>query len=80
MFPQIPWFNLYSSKTTIDVEGLHLLIVPSTSVKYDANKAREQVYVLEDYIYFTICAFPRLHLFIKCCQLVSALTYSVRNQ
>lgn len=39
---QIPWFNLYSSKTTIDIEGLHLLVVPSTSVKYDADKERRE--------------------------------------
>ena len=33
---------MYSSKTTIDIEGLHLLVVPSTSVKYDADKERRE--------------------------------------
>ena len=39
---QIPWLNLYSSKTTIDIEGLHLLVKPSTSVKYNEEKERHE--------------------------------------
>ncbi|TRY69082.1 hypothetical protein TCAL_09656 [Tigriopus californicus] len=37
---KIPWFHLFSDKTVIEVEGLHLLVVPSTSVKYDEEKER----------------------------------------
>jgi hypothetical protein len=39
---KIPWFNLFTKKTTIDIEGLHLLLVPSTSVKYDGEKERRE--------------------------------------
>ena len=39
---KIPWFQLFTKKTTIEVEGLHLLVVPSTSVKYDEKKERRE--------------------------------------
>lgn len=32
---KIPWFNLWTKSTVIELEGLHLLLVPSTSVLYD---------------------------------------------
>ena len=34
----IPWTSLFSSSTTILLEELHLLVVPSTSVNYDEDK------------------------------------------
>ncbi len=37
---KIPWFNLWTKSTVIELEGLHLLLVPSTSVKYDEEKER----------------------------------------
>lgn len=37
---KIPWFHLFSDKTVIEIEGLHLLVVPSTSVKFDEEKER----------------------------------------
>ena len=37
---KIPWFHLFSDKTTIEVEGLHLLVVPSTAVPYDEAKEK----------------------------------------
>ncbi len=39
---KIPWFNLFTKKTTIDLEGLHLLVVPSSAVKYDEKKERRE--------------------------------------
>ena len=46
---KIPWFHLFTSKTTIELDGLHLLIVPSTAVKFDewkeielANEAKQK--------------------------------------
>ncbi len=39
---KIPWFNLFTKKTTIDLEGLHLLLVPSSSVRYDEAKERKE--------------------------------------
>ena len=38
---KIPWFNLWTHPTTIELEGLHLLLVPSTSVRYDEEKERK---------------------------------------
>jgi len=38
---KIPWFNIFTKSTTIEIEGVHLLIVPSTSVSYDENKERD---------------------------------------
>ena len=38
---KIPWFNLWTQPTTIELEGLHLLLVPSTSVRYDEEKERK---------------------------------------
>ena len=37
---KIPWFNLWTAPTTIEIDGLHLLLVPSTSVQYDEDKER----------------------------------------
>ena len=34
----IPWFSIFRNSTTILLEGLHLLVVPSTSVKYDEKE------------------------------------------
>ena len=34
----IPWTSLFTSSTTILLEELHLLMVPSTSVNYDENE------------------------------------------
>ncbi len=34
----IPWFNLFHGKYSIEIESLHLLVVPSSSVKYDEEK------------------------------------------
>ena len=31
----LPWKSLFNAKTTVEVDGLHLLIIPSTSVAYD---------------------------------------------
>ncbi len=30
---KIPWLNLFTKKTSIEVKGLHLLVVPSTAVR-----------------------------------------------
>ena len=35
---KVPWFNLWKDSTVIHLEGLHLLVVPSTSVQYDEKK------------------------------------------
>ncbi|KFP74234.1 Vacuolar protein sorting-associated protein 13C, partial [Acanthisitta chloris] len=35
---KIPWKNLYGEAVVATLEGLYLLIVPGTSVKYDAEK------------------------------------------
>jgi hypothetical protein len=60
---KIPWFNIFSKSTTIEIEGVHLLIVPSTSVRYDeakerlleleAKQKRLQVVIPTFYIYTT---------------------------
>ena len=34
-------FALFTKSTIIDIEGVHLLVVPSTSVKYDEKKERK---------------------------------------
>lgn len=34
----IPWFSLWTKPTKIKLDGLHLLVVPSTSVHYDEEK------------------------------------------
>lgn len=34
----IPWFSLWTKATKIKLDGLHLLVVPSTSVHYDEEK------------------------------------------
>ena len=38
---KIPWTSPMSSTWTIDLDGLHLLVVPSTSVHYDEKKEKE---------------------------------------
>jgi len=38
---KVPWFNLFTKSTIIEIEGVHLLVVPSTSVKYDEKKERK---------------------------------------
>ena len=32
---KIPWFSLFTKSTTLELDGLHLLVVPSSSVAYD---------------------------------------------
>ena len=39
---KIPWFSLFTQKTVIYLEGLHLLVVPSTAVKYDEQKEKRE--------------------------------------
>ena len=40
---KIPWFSLWTSSTIIELDGLHLLVVPITSVQYDeAKEAKEK--------------------------------------
>ena len=36
----IPWANPFSGQTSIEVRGLYMLMVPTTSIKY--NKEREE--------------------------------------
>ena len=31
----LPWYTLLKSRTTVELDGLHLLVVPATSVAYD---------------------------------------------
>lgn len=46
---KIPWFSLFTSPTKIELEGLHLLVVPSTAVKYnEAKERKEQVSLKEE--------------------------------
>lgn len=35
---KIPWFSLFTKSTVLELEGLHLLVVPSSSVQYDEEK------------------------------------------
>uniref|UniRef100_UPI00358F5520 intermembrane lipid transfer protein VPS13A-like n=1 Tax=Myxine glutinosa TaxID=7769 RepID=UPI00358F5520 len=41
---KIPWKNLYNDSVMASLEDLHLLIVPTTSVKYDAQKEKQQAW------------------------------------
>ena len=38
---KVPWFNIMSKSTEIEIDGLHLLVVPSTSVRYDEKNERK---------------------------------------
>lgn len=38
---KIPWVNLYSKPTIIELDGLHLLVVYTTSVQYDEEKEQQ---------------------------------------
>ena len=38
---KVPWFNIWSKSTEIEIDGLHLLVVPSTSVRYDEKNERK---------------------------------------
>ncbi|XP_060797783.1 intermembrane lipid transfer protein VPS13C isoform X2 [Neoarius graeffei] len=42
---KIPWKNLYSEAVVATLDGLYLLVVPETTVKYDA--AREELHLQE---------------------------------
>uniref|UniRef100_UPI00398F8396 intermembrane lipid transfer protein VPS13C isoform X2 n=1 Tax=Pristiophorus japonicus TaxID=55135 RepID=UPI00398F8396 len=39
---KIPWKNLYSEAVVATLDGLHLLVVPEGSIKYDAEKEEKQ--------------------------------------
>jgi hypothetical protein len=39
---KIPLLHILSQKTTVEIEGVHLLIVPSSNVKYDEQKEIEE--------------------------------------
>ena len=38
---KVPWFNLFTKSTVVEIEGVHLLVVPSTSVKFDEAKEKQ---------------------------------------
>ncbi|XP_074183747.1 intermembrane lipid transfer protein VPS13C [Rhinolophus sinicus] len=40
---KIPWKNLYGEAVVATLEGLYLLIVPGTSIKYDAEKEEKSL-------------------------------------
>ncbi|XP_051822615.1 intermembrane lipid transfer protein VPS13A [Antechinus flavipes] len=42
---QIPWTNLYTQPVEAVLDGIYLLVVPSTTLKYDAEK--EEKYLLD---------------------------------
>ena len=37
----VPWLSPFESKWDIELSGLHLLVVPSSSVQYDEEKEKE---------------------------------------
>uniref|UniRef100_S4RDX1 Chorein N-terminal domain-containing protein n=1 Tax=Petromyzon marinus TaxID=7757 RepID=S4RDX1_PETMA len=39
---KIPWKNLYKEAVIASLEGVYLLVVPSASIKYDAEKEEKQ--------------------------------------
>ena len=41
---QIPWTSLYNSPTVINIRGLYMLMVPTTSVGYDKEKEEKAEY------------------------------------
>ena len=41
---QIPWTSLYNSPTVINIQGLYMLMVPTTSVGYDKEKEEKAEY------------------------------------
>ncbi|XP_061671891.1 vacuolar protein sorting-associated protein 13A isoform X2 [Syngnathoides biaculeatus] len=40
---QIPWKNLYTQSVEATLDGVYLLIVPTASIKYDAEKEEKQL-------------------------------------
>uniref|UniRef100_G3UJC6 Chorein N-terminal domain-containing protein n=1 Tax=Loxodonta africana TaxID=9785 RepID=G3UJC6_LOXAF len=40
---KIPWKNLYGEAVVATLEGLHLLVVPGASIKYDAEKEEKSL-------------------------------------
>ncbi|XP_061134171.1 vacuolar protein sorting-associated protein 13A isoform X1 [Syngnathus typhle] len=40
---QIPWKNLYTQSVRATLDGVYLLIVPTASIKYDAEKEEKQL-------------------------------------
>ncbi|XP_074527415.1 intermembrane lipid transfer protein VPS13A isoform X2 [Halichoeres trimaculatus] len=40
---KIPWKNLYTQSVEATLDGVHLLIVPTASIKYDAEKEEKQL-------------------------------------
>lgn len=38
---QIPWKNLYTEPVLINIEGLHIIVVPNQGVNYNEEKAKK---------------------------------------